>query len=504
MSPSVFRKIFSDLEIWQHPVIVLDKIPVKIMRLLLEFIYKGVVQMKEERIEDFLEAGKFLEVKGVSVSDNIHISDGDADFSPEVSENSADLVFNSTVSSEHSHQVENLREANHLRSFVHDISNIQHRPLRQEVSVNIRRMTKEDTMLHSTHNLDILNNSLDTSRRSSRSNRSNINYCEELPEHSTSFSKSSRSNNISKLQSRSRRSLLDTTGSEEVDMEELFLLENNGDNFGHCKTLSSTGQIPAARRRSAPAPGGRMECDQCRESIATQEMGHHMRTMHRRSRRSLPEPSQGGRSVPNLGSLYRTKPLESRRSTIAKNNTEINQKNQCRKKSKTLERPASSVDKNERLRMLKSLGGEAEIGPAEVNRNADRDMDDNVNVTNYREKTNNENVINSTNPGPGTDETANPSQTNNVSQYPSSPSTQDNASDFEVSPVSCQQSETELDPENSSNGTHGNKNETKIGPGDTEVLTHYEISRHIVSLSGRSMCKICGIQVTIIWIVSIL
>ena len=491
MSPLVFRKIFSDLEIWQHPVIVLDKIPVKIMRLLLEFIYKGVVQMKEERIENFLEAGKFLEVKGVSVSDNIHIADSDEDFSPEVSENSADLVFNSTVSSEHSHQVENLREANHLRSFVHDISNIQHRPLLQEVSVNIRRMTKEDTMLHSTHNLDILNNSLDTSRRSSRSNRSNINYCEdELPQHSTSFSNSSRSNNVSKQQSRSRRSLMETTGSVEVDMEELFLLENNGYNFGHCKTLSSTGQIPAARRRSAPAPGGRIECDQCLESIATQEMGHHVRTMHRRSRRSLPEPSQGGRSVPNLGSLYRTKPLESRRSIIAKNNTEIIQRNHCRKKSKTLERPASSVDKTERLRMLKSLGGEAEIRPAEVNRNADRDMHDNVNVTNYREQTNDENVISSTNPGPGTDETANPSQTNNVSQYPSSPSTQDNysASDFEVSP--------ELDPENSISGNHGDKNETKIGPGDTEVLTPYEISRHIVSLSGRSMCKICGIQVT--------
>ena len=145
------------------------------MRLLLEFIYKGAVQMKEETIENFLAAGKFLKVKGVSVSDNIQIADSEEPFSPEVPENSAERVFNSTVSSEHSEQVENLREANHLRSFVHDISNIQHRPLFQEVSVNIRRMSKEDALLHLTHNLDILNNSLDTSRRSSRMNRSNIN-----------------------------------------------------------------------------------------------------------------------------------------------------------------------------------------------------------------------------------------------------------------------------------------------------------------------------------------
>ena len=468
------------------------------MRLLLEFIYKGVVQMKEETIENFLEAGKFLKVKGVSVSDNIQIADSEESFSPELPENSAELVFNSTVSSEHSQQVENLREANHLRSFVHDISNIQHRPLVQEVSVNIRRMSKEDTLLHSTHNLDNLNNSLDTSRRSSRMNRSNINYCEdELPVHSTSFSKSSGSHNISQIQSRSRRSLLETTGSEEVDMEELFLLENNEDNFGHCKTLSSTVQIPAARRRSAPAPGGRMECDQCRESIATREMGHHVKTMHRRSRRSLPEPShsQGGRSVPNLGSLYRTKPLESRRSILAKNNTENTRKNHSRKKSNTHERISPSADKTERLRMMKSLGGEAELLPREVNENADREMVENVNGTNCREQTFNENVISRTNPG--TDETTIPSQTNNVSQYPSTPSTQENynASDFEVSPVAGQQPETEPHPENSG---HVDNNETKIGAVDNEVLTTYEISRHIVRLSGRNMCKLCGIQVKVL------
>ena len=177
--------------------------------------------MKEERIEGFLEAGKFLEVKGVSVSDNIQIGDSEESFSTNAREHSSDLVFNSTVSSEQNQQVENLREANHLRSFVHDISNIQHRSLIQDVSVNIRRMSKEDTMLHSTRNLDILDNSLDTSRRNSRANRSNINYCEDA-----SLTKSSR-RNISTAPSRSGRSLLETTGSEEVDMEELFLIENN-------------------------------------------------------------------------------------------------------------------------------------------------------------------------------------------------------------------------------------------------------------------------------------
>ena len=141
--------------------------------------------------------------------------------------------------------------------------------------------------------------------------------------------------------------------------------------------------------------------------------------------------------------------------------------------------------------MMKSLGGEADILSREVNENADREIVENVNGTNCPEQTINENVICSTNPG--TDETAIPSQTNNVSQYPSTPSTQENynASDFEVSPVACQQPETEPQPENSA---HVDRNETKIGA--IEVLTTYEISRHIVRLSGRSMCKLCGIQVT--------
>ena len=437
--------------------------------------------MKEERIENFLSAGKLLQVKGVSVGDNIQIADSEESCSPE---NSADQVLNSTASSEHSQQVENLREANHLRSFVHDISNIQHRPLLQEVSVNIRRMSKEDTMLHSTRSLDIL----DTSRRSSRINGSNINYCEdELPEHSTRFSKSCSIDNISPLQSPPRRTLLGTNGSEEVDMEELFLLENNGDSFGNCRTLgslSSTPQIPAARRRSAPAPGGRRECDQCQESIATAEMDNHVRTMHRRSRRSLPEPSQRRRSIPNLGSLYRTKPLESRRSVLAKTSTENIRKKPYNKKSP--ERPASrSVGKTDRLRMLKSLGGAAESLP----QTADPVISENVIGT---EQTNIETILSSTNHG--TDETANHSQTNHVSQYPSTPSTQESASNIEVSPVTGQQPETESGPETS---THGDKNETKIGAVDMQALTPSGIDRHIVSLGGRSMCKICGIQVRV-------
>ena len=272
-------------------------------------------------------------------------------------------------------------------------------------------------------------------------------------------------------------------------MEELFLLENNGDTFGNCRTLgslSSTPQIPAARRRSAPAPGGRRECDQCQESIATAEMDNHVRTMHRRSRRSLPEPAQRRRSIPNLGSLYRTKPLESRRSVLAKTSTENTRKNPYNKKSPV--RPASmSVGKTDRLRMLKSLGG-AESLP----QTADPVIIENVIGT---EQTNIETILSSINHG--TDEIANPSQTNHVSQYPSTPSTQESASSIEVSPVTgqCQQPETESGPETS---THGDKNETKIGAVDTQVLAPSGIDRHIVSLGGRSMCKICGIQVRVI------
>ena len=116
--------MFSDLEIWHHPVIVLNTITIKTMRLLLEFIYKGVVQMKEERIESFLEAGKFLHVKGVSVNDkDVQLEDNER--SSELEEITPDRVFNSTMSSNDCQTMENLREADHPRSFIHDISHIR-------------------------------------------------------------------------------------------------------------------------------------------------------------------------------------------------------------------------------------------------------------------------------------------------------------------------------------------------------------------------------------------
>ena len=126
INPSIFlfSEMFSELEIWHHPVIVLNTITIKTMRLLLEFIYKGVVQMKEERIESFLEAGKFLHVKGVSVNDK-DVQLEDIERSSEVEEITPDRVFNSTMSSDDCQTMENLREADHPRSFIHDISHIR-------------------------------------------------------------------------------------------------------------------------------------------------------------------------------------------------------------------------------------------------------------------------------------------------------------------------------------------------------------------------------------------
>ena len=141
----------------------------------------------------------------------------------------------------------------------------------QDVSVNLRRMSKEDARLNSTSNLDILNNSLYTSRRSSRLSRSNVNYCEDEPPSSSTLSKSTRNDNISLNKSRSRRNFLENTGAEEVDMDDLFILENNDENFGSCKSLTSTPGIPAARRRSAPASQRSLE------SVSEAESEGHVR-----------------------------------------------------------------------------------------------------------------------------------------------------------------------------------------------------------------------------------
>ena len=58
--------MFADLTSWQHPVIVINNISLTVMKLLIEFVYRGSVQMREDCIEKFLEAGKYLQIEGVA------------------------------------------------------------------------------------------------------------------------------------------------------------------------------------------------------------------------------------------------------------------------------------------------------------------------------------------------------------------------------------------------------------------------------------------------------
>ena len=58
--------MFCELGAWEHPVVVLGGVTAKVVRLLVEFIYRGRVQMREDLIETFLEAGARLQVRGVA------------------------------------------------------------------------------------------------------------------------------------------------------------------------------------------------------------------------------------------------------------------------------------------------------------------------------------------------------------------------------------------------------------------------------------------------------
>ena len=93
--------MFSELGAWEHPVVVLGGMTAKVVRLLVEFIYRGRVQMREDLIETFLEAGARLQVRGVAgaahtsevvLQDNTHMDTADSD----IEEVEHSQVLNST------------------------------------------------------------------------------------------------------------------------------------------------------------------------------------------------------------------------------------------------------------------------------------------------------------------------------------------------------------------------------------------------------------------------
>ena len=162
------------------------------------------------------------------------------------------------------------------------------------------------------------------------------------------------------------------------------------------------------------------------------------------------------------------------RSILAKSGTETVRTTHGKSKIRTFDRVASSEERSERLRMMKSLEGgrtTEDSVPSEVTARSLRTVEDSLpsEVTahantdgvemnmNPAEHTNNENVICTTTPG--TEEPTDSASASNVSQYPSTQhnytENPESASESELGPVTCQQAETESVQENSSQDTEG-------------------------------------------------
>ena len=218
----------------------------------------------------------------------------------------------------------------------------------REVSVNLRRLSEEDTRLLLGEASTSQGGEGEVSRRSARLSRSSVNYCEDT-EDTRRPPASSRSRDTTH------------TSAEEADIVIMDTSTSTSqDNTSSSRRSASVSSLSSARRRSSVAAvsGGRAECAECGESIARAELSHHRRTLHgpsRRPRTSL-AAARSERSIPNLGSLYRTKPMESRRSILSKTCPSLS-RSAARTQPRSSRTPAPVLDKAERSRMLRSLEG---------------------------------------------------------------------------------------------------------------------------------------------------
>lgn len=67
LSSSYFEEIFTSLGSTQHPVLILD-CSAALMSSLLEFIYLGSVNVKQENLQDFMAVAEKLKIKGLTAS----------------------------------------------------------------------------------------------------------------------------------------------------------------------------------------------------------------------------------------------------------------------------------------------------------------------------------------------------------------------------------------------------------------------------------------------------
>ena len=548
------REILSEMTAWQQPVIVMKTIPVKILKLLLEFVYKGSVQMRENVIEQFLEAGRHLEIEGVANNnEDVELVDDDESDIEEVTP-ARRRIFNSTSSSD---QCEQLRDADQFSNFNPDISEIRQAvdtSLTRELSVNIRRLSKHDSRVAAA--LEDINVTQDLGRRSSRLSNSTINYCEDddiIPSRSLDKSRSSKSNNVSKRRQSTDVEELVVLDEDDLDDQYISMRDNSratssrrhsaslsrsrrSSSFAANKSKSRRSEESSHSRRSEESSHSRRskessysrrseesshsrrsgessysrrsgenpreDCVECDESIAVSEMSNHVRTFHRRRSRHSDSSSETvptqEKSFTNLGSLYRTKPMESSRSIMAKSASSRSRlfgvTSQKTMTTTTVPTATSSVPTAaavvnppeavvNRVEMMRTL----ESGAVEMMMTAeDHETPAMISETPTTETVNNDDnnieaiVDQDVDMQPDNDNVA---QAENV---PEEHSFEGQDIDQVVDPAVKQ---VEARQEQETQDDHFN--ETKF----VEATLDVDVASNIITIGNRKVCKICGLQV---------
>jgi len=503
-----FREIFQDFTKWQEPVIILKHFSFSVIKHVIEFVYKGSVQMKESLIESFLDAGKYLNIDGiVGDTSDVHFSEHDE----EVDDRHG--ILNSTRTFE---DIETLRDAPQVNnSFNLDLSNISQdrsRSILRDLTVDIRRLSREDARQFSFDNLDLTRNDLSKSRRSSRLSSSYVNYCEDdAPvNYNSTFNKS-----------RTSESTRVSINSNAIDSDEVAILDSSPSlnnsrrskaNISSNSSLNTTKSKSNNKRKSnSSESSARVDCFVCEESIAEMEWSTHFNTFHKRKPRqsstmSTPSNTSGTRSIDNLGSLYRTKPMDSSRSIKAKS---LSTKRALYPSEVITSRSEKHVQKNknpsqERMQMLQFLNGDSDTSREAQNVSFSGDVSLEVN-----NQSNHENASNSSDGSSnlGTsqlirNETEQPLETDhhstnlsNNEQEPMDPEEDGSAAGTDVVENSSQVDVGASNANNLSVPEDASILETKENVIPTQFIAKFDVAPYLVILDGRSMCKFCGMQV---------
>ena len=465
--------------------------------------------MREHFIEKFLEAGKYLQIEGVAGDTRqVHLSDNNDTSFSDLDDESDREILNSTRTSDH---VEALRDADHLRSFVLDVSNISHGFNRsmKDVTVDIRRLSREDAQRHYA-SIDSLN--IDAthggSRRSSRLTASQINYCED--ENVIQSRSINRSKDIS-------RNSQNNEGGDLVILDEINVSETTNNRSKETRSKLSQSRNRSLLSPSVPSPSSstlsqkrsrserRQDCDYCHESIADAEIDNHVRTFHRRkSRQSCPGTPATSKSFTNLGSLYRTKPMESKKSIMSKSSSNLARtelfprKSTTNNKTANIQRPSNSSQQSDRITMMRTL----ECNPAPANNESSAPSVPDAGLTVSDQTGLSSDIVSDGLVDGSTSGEEQSSLQMNDGDSQETTSTHDNVETSNGDNIVNEQmeyrsgnNEEAIATEVSEPAASATINETKLIV-TKPPTTSSDYSSNIVVLGGRSMCRMCGMQVS--------